>query len=120
MILIVDDSEDIATSLACLLRQHGYATEWACDGVAAMERLGREPVPALVVLDYQMPRADGIEVLRFIRSLPITATLPVVMMSGDLGRCPETAQKLLQKPFELEELLMAVERHSRLPQCENR
>ena len=78
MILIVDDNEDIATALARLLRQYGYATEWACDGVAAMERLSQEPVPALVLLDYQMPRADGLAVLRFIRSQALTAEVPVV------------------------------------------
>jgi DNA-binding response OmpR family regulator len=105
MILIIDDSEDIATSLACLLRQHGYAIEWACDGVAAMERLGREPVPALVVLDYQMPRADGLEVLRFIRAQALTAEVPVVMATGALEACPAGAQALLQKPFETAQLL---------------
>jgi CheY-like chemotaxis protein len=105
MILIVDDSEEIATSLARLLRRHGYATEWACDGVAAMERLRREPVPALVILDYQMPRADGLEVLRFIRAKALTATVPVVMATGALNECPEGAQALLEKPFEIEKLL---------------
>jgi DNA-binding response OmpR family regulator len=108
MILIVDDCEAIATSLARLLRQYGYDTEWACDGVAAMERLGREPVPALVVLDYQMPRADGLEVLLFIRAQTLTAKVPVIMASGALKTCPAGAQVLLLKPFEVTLLLASV------------
>jgi DNA-binding response OmpR family regulator len=76
-----------------------------------MERLSREPVPALVILDYQMPRADGLALLRFIRAQALTAEVPVVMATGALMTLPVGAQALLEKPFEISNLLDVIGAH---------
>ena len=58
-ILLVDDEAEVATGLAALLRARGYQVELARDGLEALERLACDPIPDLVLLDYEMPQLDG-------------------------------------------------------------
>jgi CheY-like chemotaxis protein len=100
-ILLVDDERDVALGLAALLRARGYGVELARDGLEALERLGREPLPDLVLLDYEMPQLDGEEVLRRLRREQRTAHLPVLLATAatiDLSRLRRVSG-LLQKPY---------------------
>ena len=54
-VLIVEDDEGVRQSLGDVLRQEGYTVESACDGVQALDRLQREPLPSLIVFDLMMP-----------------------------------------------------------------
>jgi CheY-like chemotaxis protein len=91
-ILYVEDcAEDVELTLAAL-EKNGLANEVvvARDGVEAVEYLGRtgrfaaEPAgnPAVVLLDIKMPRMDGLEVLRWIRTQVHLRSLPVVMLTS--------------------------------------
>lgn len=110
MILLVEDEEDLAKALQRYLSRAGYQCESVADGTLAMARLARAPVPKLILLDYRLPGANGLDVLQHIRSSPPTADVPVVMMSGELRRCPSAALALLEKPFDPSLLLALVQR----------
>ena len=81
-ILIVEDDEDMVRLATHWLEREGYKVEHAADGGAALERLGRDPLPALVLLDVMLPKIDGFELLRRIRADRRTKTLAVVMVTS--------------------------------------
>src|SRR5262245_63568398 len=100
-ILVVDDEADVAMGLAALLRARGYEVEVARDGLEALARLEREPLPDLVLLDYEMPQLDGEEVLARLRQSVRTAHLPVLLGTAstiDLSRLRRVSG-LLRKPY---------------------
>jgi CheY-like chemotaxis protein len=100
-VLVVDDEADVALGLAALLRARGYECELARDGLEALQRLERDPLPDLVLLDYEMPQLDGEEVLRRLRREPRTAHLPVLLATAstiDLSRLRRVSG-LLRKPY---------------------
>jgi CheY-like chemotaxis protein len=61
--LIVEDDEDLANIFAEALRSVGFEVEDMADGQAAQERLGREPVPYLILLDMHIPHISGADLL---------------------------------------------------------
>ena len=79
-ILVVDDSPLTRELLSSLLEAVGYDIVNANDGAEAMERLGREAVD-LVVTDLEMPKVDGLELTRRLKSHPTLHTLPVVIVT---------------------------------------
>ena len=100
-LLLVDDEADVCLGLAALLRARGYGVEIARDGLEALERLARDPLPDLVLLDYEMPQLDGEEVLRRLRRDPRTSHLPVLLATAstiDLSRLRRVSG-LLRKPY---------------------
>ncbi len=100
-ILLVDDEDEVAAGLSALLRARGYDVERARDGLEALERLGRDPVPDLVLLDYEMPQLDGEEVLRRLRRDARTENLPVLLATAsqiDLSRLRRISG-VLRKPY---------------------
>ncbi|HEX8731500.1 MAG TPA: response regulator transcription factor [Ktedonobacterales bacterium] len=80
-ILVVEDDDDLRSTLAYNLNAEGYETLVAADGVAALEIARRQPL-ALVLLDVMLPRLDGLDVLRQLRARPETASLPVLMLTA--------------------------------------
>jgi len=118
-ILLVEDNPDDVELTLRVFRNHHVANEVvvARDGVEALELLhGQSPghLPSLVLLDLKLPRVDGLEVLRRIRSNPATARLPVVILttsleerdiiaSYDLG-----ANSYVQKPVGFEAFAEAI------------
>jgi len=81
-ILIVEDDADIVRLASHWLERAGYSVEHAPDGPAALELLGKEPLPALVLLDVMLPKIDGFEVLKRIRADARTKALPVIMVTS--------------------------------------
>ena len=81
-ILIVDDSLTVRMDLAEHLAGAGFAVTTSATLAAAREALAGAAF-ALVVLDVQLPDGDGIELLRALRGDPLTATMPVMMLSGE-------------------------------------
>ena len=67
-VLIVDDDESSREYLGVLLGELGYSTQVAAGGLAALEKLGKETPPDVVLLDVMMPAPDGMETLRRYRS----------------------------------------------------
>ena len=109
-ILVVDDSLTVRRASQRLLERHGYAVVLARDGMDALAQL-RLHLPAAVLLDIEMPRMDGFELLIALRDDPRWRDLPVAMITSRTAeRHREHAMKLgatayLGKPFVEEELL---------------
>jgi CheY-like chemotaxis protein len=100
-LLIVDDERSVAQGLAALLEGRGYDVELAFSGEEVLERLARDPLPDLLLLDYELPRLDGREVLDRLRADPRLADLPVLMVTAasiDLTRLRRVSG-LLRKPY---------------------
>ena len=109
-ILVVDDEREVARSVQVLLSAEGYDVELAHTGERVLERLDEDPLPDLVMLDYEMPGLDGDECLRQIRSDPRTRKLPVLMATAadiELGRLPRVSG-FLRKPYTRELLYRIV------------
>ena len=77
-ILLVDDEQSIQTLLSYPLRKDGYEVVQASDGREALARFG-ESTFDLVVLDVMMPRLDGLEVCRRLRS---RSSVPIIMLTA--------------------------------------
>ena len=114
-LLIVDDDPNLRDAMAAVLEQGGYGVHQAGDGEEALKRLREEPEGFDgIVLDWKMPRMDGLEVLRRIKADPRTAPLPVIFQtgSGDAAVIKESltagAHYFLEKPVRRKELLATV------------
>ena len=108
-ILVVDDEPAITKLLRLVLEADGHQVVMAADGQAALDRMAAHR-PDLVVLDLDMPRLGGLEVLRRLKAAPGTRLLPVLVLTGtgaadarlrawDLG-----ADEFLTKPFQAQEV----------------
>jgi len=90
-ILIVEDDAVITRIYERQFVGAGYEVELAADGEQAMEKLKRL-TPDLVMLDLQMPKVNGVEVLKFIRAQPATKDVPVVVFTNSyLGNLVQQA-----------------------------
>jgi CheY-like chemotaxis protein len=111
-ILIVDDQATIRRTLGALLELEGYVIETAQDGLDAL-RCVRRCRPDVVLLDLMMPTLDGWGVLRACRGDPGLADLPVMVMSARSDAAQSVVefgvQACLTKPFDVDELLDALE-----------
>jgi two-component system chemotaxis response regulator CheY len=114
-ILIVDDDASIRKLIATTLEDvSGYRLEEASNGEEAMLR-ALDALPSIVFLDISMPRIDGIETCRRLRSEPSLAEATIVMLTGDSGeRAERSAQDagadlFLTKPFSPLHLLQLVD-----------
>lgn len=107
-ILVVDDDRAVRESLRRSLSFNGYSVELAQDGVEALDSISNDR-PDAVVLDVMMPRLDGLEVCRQLRStgddLPILVLTARDTVSERVSGLDAGADDYLPKPFALEELL---------------
>ena len=110
LVLIVEDETDIADSLEAYLRREGFRTERASDGDRALE-LHRIARPDLVLLDVMLPKRDGLDVLRQLRT---TGNTPVIMLtarSDDIDKLlglEMGADDYVTKPFSIREVIARV------------
>src|SRR5207244_3460527 len=79
-ILVVDDHPHIVRLVQRELERDGHQVVTAADGEEALERVQQEQ-PALVILDVVMPRMNGFEVLRALKSDPATEPIAVIMLT---------------------------------------
>jgi two-component system, OmpR family, response regulator MprA len=109
-ILVVEDEARIASFLRRGLTLEGYEVETAYDGEEALYKV-RERAPDLVILDIMLPRLDGLEVCRRLRTF---TTLPVLMLTARdavpdrVAGLDSGADDYMMKPFSLDELLARV------------
>lgn len=114
-ILIVDDDPSIRRLIAATLEDvSGYRMTEAGDGLQALER-ARATQPAIIFLDIEMPRLNGIEACRRLRSDPSTADATIVMLTGSDEESERDARTagadlFLTKPFSPLHLLRLVDR----------
>jgi two-component system, OmpR family, response regulator ChvI len=100
-ITLVDDDENIVTSVSLALESHGHAVKAYFDGAAGLAALESDP-PDMAILDVKMPRMDGMEVLRRLRR---TSDLPVIILTSKDEEIDEIlgfnlgADDYIHKPF---------------------
>lgn len=80
-VMVVDDSMTVRRVTARLLEREGYRVLLANDGVDALEQL-RAVSPDLLLVDIEMPRMDGFDLMRQLRANPQTAATPVIMITS--------------------------------------
>src|SRR5450755_3087946 len=104
-ILLVDDEQSIQTLLSYPLRKEGYDVVQATDGRQALDRFDEQPFD-LVVLDLMLPRIDGLEVCRRLRS---RSSVPIIMLTAKSEEIDKVvglelgADDYITKPFSLRE-----------------
>jgi two-component system chemotaxis response regulator CheY len=109
-ILTVDDSASMREMISFTLRNAGYHVIEAVDGVDAMAKLAQTPVHMLIT-DLNMPRLDGLGLIRQARALPSCKFIPIVMLTTEsqddkkqAGRAAG-ASGWIVKPFRGEQLV---------------
>ncbi|MGK5031873.1 Hpt domain-containing protein [Janthinobacterium sp. MDT1-19] len=118
-VMVVDDSLTVRRVMQRLFEREGYQVLLAKDGVDALEQLHAleaAAVPALLLVDVEMPRMDGFDLTRNVRSDDKTRAIPVIMItsrSADKHRAHAFelgVNAYFGKPFQEEELLAEVRR----------
>jgi len=113
LILVVDDDVDIARFVEVNLRLHGFDVMLAHDGQEALEIIERHR-PDLAVVDLMMPRIGGLDLTRRLRADPMTAALPIIMLTAKGMTVDKVvgltagADDYLVKPFDTSELIARV------------
>lgn len=111
-ILIIEDNEDVRTYLrSCLQDEYGLLE--AFDGISGVQA-AQEEGPDLVITDVMMPKMDGFDVTKVLKSQPATSHIPVIILTGKSSRESKLeglhteAEAYLQKPFDAEELRLRI------------
>jgi CheY-like chemotaxis protein len=112
LVLVVDDDDEIVAFLDEAIQEVGYRVLTSVNGKALP--LARDEQPSVILLDIHMPGMDGIEVSRRLRADPMTAHIPIVVMST-IERIHALSGQLavddrLPKPFTLDRLYSTLER----------
>lgn len=112
-ILIIDDEENIRTTMQFALEAVGYRVEKAADGPEGLDKFGKGESWDLVLLDQRMPRMEGLEVLHRIRERDPAARIVMVTAYGTIELAVDAmkagAVDFLRKPFTAAVLRGAVE-----------
>jgi DNA-binding response OmpR family regulator len=112
-VLVVDDDVDIARFIEVNLRLEGFDVLVAHDGEEALDVIAAR-MPDLALLDVMMPKLDGVELCRRLRSEPLTASLPVIMLTAKSLSVDKVvgltagADDYIIKPFDTLELVARV------------
>lgn len=114
LILVADDQMPTAVMLERVFEFEGYTVKSVYDGEAAVEA-ARSLLPDLILLDINMPKLNGFEVLRLLRDNALTAGIPTILITA-MGEFSDVVQGLqlgaddyLRKPFHPQELLARAE-----------
>jgi twitching motility two-component system response regulator PilH len=113
-ILVVDDSPTDLRVVTSLLQSRGYMVITANDGEEAVEKANRER-PRLMILDVILPKKNGFQVCRQLKTSPDTKNIKILMLTGkvqDSDRywgLKQGADDYLSKPFEEEEFLKSID-----------
>jgi twitching motility two-component system response regulator PilH len=113
MVLVVDDSEMAREMLVLELERNGFKVHTATDGMDAVEQL-KHVAPSLVITDLIMPRMNGYELCRHIKTQPGTKAVPVIMCSTkgeDFDRywgMKQGADAYITKPYQPKDMINAV------------
>ncbi|MRG94674.1 DUF4388 domain-containing protein [Polyangium spumosum] len=114
-VLVIDDSPTILKVVSAILARSGFEPTTARDGIAGLEIIRKGPKFDLVLLDFVMPRMNGYQFCRELRSDATHRTLPVVLMSAKGDKIRGTfvqqtgAVDAITKPFDARALVTVVE-----------
>jgi len=112
VILVIDDDEDFQTILKVTLNKNGYSVRSLFNGHLGAT-IDEQPVPDVILLDVDLPYANGVEVGKQLKSNASTKDIPVIMVSANPyvdELCREIgAEDYVQKPFALKTLIQKVQ-----------
>jgi two-component system chemotaxis response regulator CheY len=114
-IMIVDDSGSMREMVSFVLKGAGYDVVDACDGQDALSKLTGKKVN-LIISDVNMPKLDGIGLVKAVKLLPNYKFTPIVMLTTESQQAKKQegqaagAKGWIVKPFNPEQLLAAVEK----------
>lgn len=114
-VMIVDDSASLRQVVGISLRAAGYEVVEACDGEDALRKLDGRKIH-LLISDVNMPRMDGLTLLRQVKTLPNYKFTPVVMLTTETDPAKKLAgqqggaKAWVVKPFQPDQLVAAVAR----------
>jgi DNA-binding response OmpR family regulator len=115
--LVVDDEPEINLLIARIFEKRGFEVVQCGDGVQALTIIERDGHPDIVLIDLNLPRLDGWEVCRRLKTAPATKHIPVVMMTAAHANVDDAqlglaigADEYVAKPFQREVLIHNVER----------
>jgi diguanylate cyclase len=112
-ILVIEDDLNIRNLILKLLQAEGFEAVGAADGALGIE-IAQSQMPDLIICDIMMPKFDGYEVIRQLRTDPATASIPFIFLSAKTDRADQRrgmnlgADDYLEKPFTRNELLSAI------------
>jgi phosphate regulon transcriptional regulator PhoB len=112
-VLVVEDESDIRDLIRFHLEAEGFAVHEAATGEEALAQMGH-PGPDLVILDLMLPGTDGMTVCRRLRADPMTAGVPVIMLTAKAAEVDRVlglemgADDYVTKPFSPRELMARV------------
>lgn len=115
-VLLVEDDDDTRQMYAHWLELFGFTIRVARDGLEALAAAAAS-VPDAIVMDLAMPRMDGFEATRRLKSDPATAAVPILVLTAFTapGECERAlkagADDFLAKPCEPDALLLRLRRH---------
>ncbi len=113
-IMVIDDSATVRKLISGKLEKVGHEVVCAVDGVDALEKI-KDIKPDLILLDINMPRMDGYQVCKIIRTEEATKDVPIVMISGNDGFFDKVRGRMsgtsgyITKPFGPETLMKTIE-----------
>ena len=112
-ILIIDDDPAICEMTCLMLKGEGYKVDQALTAERAIKKVYRA-IPDLILVDWMMPTTDGIDFMRYLRGLPETAQIPIIMLTAksdenDKVKALELGcDDYITKPFSKRELLARI------------
>jgi twitching motility two-component system response regulator PilG len=115
-VLVVDDSPTVRKIVQMTLQREHIRVITAGDGLSALTSVADE-MPAVILLDIQLPRMDGYHICQIIRKNLQFRQIPIIMLSGKDGLFDKMRGRLagsteyLTKPFEAVELVQTVKKH---------
>ena len=118
--LVIDDDREIAMLIQITLEARGYRVKTAYDALHGMGVICTE-TPSLILLDHRLPKKQGLELLKDIRSMPELERVPIIMMTGSSQ--PELVSQAIHqrvndfiiKPFDIALLVDRVSKWFPLP-----
>ncbi len=114
-ILVVDDSWTELTMMVAPLRNSGFEVITAVDGDEAIEKVFKER-PQCIVLDVVLPKQNGFQVCRKLKSLDVSRHIPIILLTSKNTPVDKAwgmrqgADLYMTKPFDNEELITSVRR----------
>jgi len=119
LVMIIDDSLTVRKIMETSLRREGFASVSYPDGIEALRALNerRHPIPDLVILDIGLPKMDGYEVARHLKTKQQFGNTTIVMLSkrdGVIDRLKGRlagAKDYLTKPFRTQDVMSVIHSH---------
>ena len=123
LVMVIDDSPTVRKIVETCLKREGFTVAAFADGIEAMQSLTspRARVPDLVVLDIGLPKMDGYEVARCLKTKPQFSNTIIIMLSRREGLIDRLkgrlagAKEYITKPFKTQEFIEVIESYLGVP-----